>query len=354
MDHVDHGIELLQDFCIPMSTETQMPSRRGVLAAASLVVVGIFALGAPCAAAAQGTPSTQRFPDGKPIEMTVMFGAGSAADITARQLAEGMAKRLGAPVPVVNRTGAGGALGYVHVSQQKPNGYSIVWNSNSISTAYHSGTLSIDYTAFDPVARVAVENPALAVKASSRWKTLKELIDYAVANANKVRVGNSGTGSHTHIASVALFSAGGARIVPVPFGNGQAVVNLLGDRIEAVVQFPPAVAPHAKSGELRVLAVLGAARDPVFPNVPTAREQGFNVALDLWRGIAVPKGTPKPVIATLQDAIKKTVESPEFQAAGKNIGFNPSYLPAEAFAKVIADDDKRLAEAMKQIGLKKN
>lgn len=317
----------------------QMPVRRVVLAAA-IFVAATVAL-------------AQQFPDGKPIEMTVMFGAGSAADITARQLADGMAKHLGAPVAVVNRTGAGGALGYVHVSQRKPDGYSIVWNSNSISTTYHSGTLSFNYMAFDPVARVAVENPALAVKAGSPWKTLKELVDYAKANPAKVRVGNSGAGSHTHIASAALFSAGGARIVHVPFGTGQAIVNLLGARIEAMVQFPPAVAPHARSGEIRVLAVLGAARDPVFPNVPTAREQGYGIALDLWRGIAVPKGTPKPVIAILQDAIKRTVESPEFQAAGKNIGFTPAYLPAEGFGKIIADDDTWLAETMKQIGLKK-
>ena len=295
----------------------------------------------------------QQFPDGKPIEMTVMFGAGSAADITARQLADGMAKVLGAPVPVVNRTGGGGALGYTHVSQQKPDGHAIVWNSNSISTTFHSGTLSFDYKAFEPVARVAVENPALAVKASAPWKTLKELMAFAKANPDKVRVGNSGTGSHTHIASAALFSVGGAKVTPVPFGAGQALVNLLGDRIEAAVQFPPAVVPHVKSGELRVLAVLGAARDPVFPDAPTAKEEGYDVSLDLWRGIAVPKGTPAPVIAKLQDAIKKTVESPEFQAAGKNVGFTPAYLPADAFGKLIADDDKRLAEVMKEIGLKK-
>ncbi|HLB47993.1 MAG TPA: tripartite tricarboxylate transporter substrate binding protein [Anaerolineales bacterium] len=318
-----------------------MSIRRAVLAATPLAMIVTAAL-------------AQQFPNHQPIEMTVMFGAGSAADITARQLAEGMAKHLGAPVPVVNRTGAGGALGYVHVAQQKPDGYSIVWNSNSISTAYHSGTLSLDFTAFDPVARVAIENPALAVEASAPWKTLKDLINYAKANPNKVRVGNSGTGSHTHIASMALFSVAGAKVVPVPFGTAQAVVNLLGKRIEAVVQLPQAIMPHAKSGKLRVLAVLGRARDPVFPDVPTAKEQGYEVALDMWRGIAVPKGTPKPVIAKLQDAIMKTVESTEFEAAGKNLGFTPAYLPAQAFGKVIAEDDQRLAETMKQMGLKRN
>ena len=88
--------------------------------------------------------------------------------------------------------------------------------------------------------------------------------------------------------------------------------------------------------------------------MPTAKEQGYDVALDMWRGIAVPKGTPKPVIAKLQDAIMKTVESPGFKAAGKNLGFTPAYAPAEAFGKVIAEDDQRLAETMKQMGLKRN
>ena len=295
----------------------------------------------------------QSFPNGKPIEMTVMFGAGSASDITARQLAEGMAKVLGAPVPVVNRTGAGGAVGYMHLSQQKPDGYAIVWSSNSISTNYHSGQLPFDYKNLEHVARVTIENPALAVKATSPWKTLKELVAYAKANPDKVRIGNSGAGSHTHIAAVALFNAAGAKVISVPFSAGQATVNLLGDRIEAAVQFPQAFVPHVKSGDLRVLAMLGTIPDPSFPDVKTARALGYKVGLDLWRGIAVPKGTPKAVIAKLQDAIKKTVESPEFVAAGKKIGFTPAYLPSEAFRKMIAEDDANMAAVMKDIGLKK-
>ena len=103
-------------------------------------------------------------------------------------------------MPVVNRTGGGGALGYTYVQQQKPDGHSIVWNSNSISTNFHSGILPFDYQAFEPVARVSVEIPALAVRADAPWKTLQELIDYAKANPGKVRIGNSGTGSHTHFA----------------------------------------------------------------------------------------------------------------------------------------------------------
>jgi tripartite-type tricarboxylate transporter receptor subunit TctC len=313
----------------------------------------LFAIAAVAAIFA-APASAQNFPEGKPIEMTVMFGAGSAADVTARQLAEGMAKALGVPVPVVNRTGGGGAIGYTHVSQQKPDGHAIVWNSNSISTTYHSGTLSFDHKTFEPVARVSVEIPALAVRANAPWKTLKEFVEHAKANPGKVRIGNSGTGSHTHFTAAALAASAGAKTVDVPFTGGEAVVNLLGDRIEATVQLPAALVSQVKAGELRVLAVLGSRREPVFPDVPTAQEQGYAVVLDMWRGIAAPKGTPKPVIARLQEAIQRTVESAEFKAAGDKIGFTPAYLPADKFGELIASDDAKLGGVMKELGLKKN
>ena len=137
----------------------------------------IHAVAALLSMAACAPTLAQVFPDGQPVEMTVMFGAGSAADVTARYLAEGMAKQLGVPVPVVNRTGGGGAIGYSHVQQQKPDGHSIIWNSNSISTNYHSGILPFDYKTFDAVARVSVETPVIAVRADAPWKTLQELID---------------------------------------------------------------------------------------------------------------------------------------------------------------------------------
>jgi len=317
------------------------------------IVVAAAVLSAPAALAQAQVQQAQPFPQRKPVEMTVMFGAGSAADVTARYLADGMAKNLGVPVPVVNRTGGGGAIGYNHVKRQKSDGHSIIWNSNSISTNYHSGILQFDYTAFDPVARVSLETPVIVVRADAPWKTLKEFVQYAKDNPGKVRVGNSGAGSHTHFASSALFITGGAKVIDVPFGEGQAVVNLLGSRVEAVVQLPAAVVPHIKSGDLRVLAVLGSKRDPIFPDAPTAQELGYPVALDMWRGIAVPHGVHRSIIAKLQESIRRTVESPAFHDAGKAIGFMPAYLPADEFGKLIAGDDAKLARAMADLGLKK-
>jgi tripartite-type tricarboxylate transporter receptor subunit TctC len=297
--------------------------------------------------------SDVQFPGGKPVEMTVMFGAGSAADVTARYLADGMAKLLGVPVLVVNRTGGGGAIGYSHVSKQKPDGHSIIWNSNSISSTYHSGVLPFDYKAFDAVARVSIETPAIAVRADAPWQSLSDLVEHARSAPGKVRIGNSGTGSHTHFSASALFATANAKVIDVPFGEGQAVVNLLGGRIEGVVQLPAALVPHVKNGDLRVLAVLGSQRDPVFADVPTARELGYPVSLDMWRGIAVPKGTPAAIIGRLQDAIGQTVASQPFKEAGKTIGFTPAYLSAADFNELIANDDEKLAQLMTDLGLKK-
>jgi tripartite-type tricarboxylate transporter receptor subunit TctC len=265
-----------------------------------------------------------------------------------------MSKQLGgAKVIVFNRPGAGGAIGYKHVAAQKADGYSVVWNSNSISTTFHSGTLPFDYREFDAVARVLVESPVIAVKGDSKWKTLADLVADAKSRPKGITVGNSGVGSHTHISSVALFKATGGMVVDVPFGQAQVVPSLLGGEVDAVVQLPAALSSYVKSGQVRLLAALVAARDPALPDVPTAREQGFDVSLAAWRGIAAPKGTPRPVIASLEGAIRKTAESPDFAQACEKLGVHPAFMASAEFAGLIAKEDTELARIMQLIGLKK-
>jgi tripartite-type tricarboxylate transporter receptor subunit TctC len=293
------------------------------------------------------------FPQKGNVEITVLFPAGSSADVTARLLAEGMSKHLGANVIVVNRPGAGGAIGYRYVAAQKPDGYSLVWNSNSISTTFHSGQLAFDYKAFDPVARVLVESPVVAVRGDAKWKTLPELMADAKARPGVITVGNSGIGSHTHISSVALFQAAGAKVVDVPYAAAQTVPNLLGGHVDVLVQLPGALAAQVKSGNVRLLAVMIPSRDPALPDVPTAKEQGVDVSLEAWRGIAVPKGTPKPVIAQLERAIRLTAVTPEFAQAADKFGVRPAFMPGAEFGELIAKEDAELARLMGTIGLKK-
>jgi tripartite-type tricarboxylate transporter receptor subunit TctC len=293
------------------------------------------------------------YPHRGPLEITVLFPAGSSADVTARMLADGMSRQLGQKVLVVNRPGAGGAIGYKYVQAQKPDGYSLVWNSNSISTTYHSGQLAFDYRAFDAVARVLVESVVLAVRSDASWKSLKDLVAEAKAKPKAISVGHSGIGSHTHISLAALFRASDVDVNEVPFGAAQVVPSLLGGHVAAIVQFPAALAGPVKQGQLRLLAALTQNRDPAWPNVPTAREQGFDAALDAWRGIAVPRGTPGAAIAALEGAIGRTVESAEFRKAAENLGVRPAFLPADEFSELISKEDASLSRLMQLIGLKK-
>ena len=299
------------------------------------------------------TAQAQDFPQRAPLEITVLFPAGTSADVTARMLADGMAKQLGQRVLVVNRPGAGGAIGYKHLASQKPDGYSLVWNSNSISTTYHSGQLPFDYQAFDAVARVLVESPVVAVRADSKWTNLRQLIDDAKAKPKVISVGHSGIGSHTHLCLAALFHAAGVEVNEVPFGAAQVVPSLIGGHVDALVQLPAALSGPVKQGQVRLIAAMIPNRDPALADVPTAKEQGVDVSLEAWRGIAVPKGTPRAVIGQLEGAIRKTVESPEFVKGAENLGVRPAFMPANEFGALIAAEDQTIARLMQTIGLKK-
>lgn len=293
------------------------------------------------------------FPQKGPLEVTVLFPAGSSADVTARVLAEGISRHLGQRVLVVNRPGAGGAIGYKHVAAQKPDGYALVWNSNSISTTFHSGQLGFDYQAFDAVARVLVESPVLAVRGDARWRTLNDLLLEARARPKAMTVGHSGIGSHTHISLVALFRAAGVEVSEVPFAAAQVVPSLLGGHVDALVQLPAALSGPVKQGQVRLLAALIPQRDPALPEVPTAKEQGVDVNVEAWRGIAVPRGTPRSAITMLEGAISLTVSSDEFRKASEGLGVRPAFLPAAEFSELIAKEDASLSRLMQAIGLKK-
>jgi tripartite-type tricarboxylate transporter receptor subunit TctC len=298
------------------------------------------------------TSPAAAFPD-KPIELTVLFGAGSAADLLARKLAELAAKDLGQPVAVVNRTGAGGALGYTHVKGQSPDGYALVWTSNSVSTAYHAGNMKFDYTAFAGVAALTSEPVSLAVKVDAPWKDLRELIAHAKTHPGQVRIGNSGRGSFTHLLAVAFENRTGTKLTHVPFGRELAVTTVLGDKIEASVQLPAEIMAQVTGRQVRVLAVSGEKRLASLPDVPTLKESGIDLTMSLWRGIAAPKGTPEAVITRLERAFTQAAQSPEFRDFAARMGAVVEIRGARDFDAFLARDDKDIAALMEQIGLKK-
>jgi tripartite-type tricarboxylate transporter receptor subunit TctC len=237
---------------------------------------------------------------------------------------------------------------------QAPDGHHLVWNSNSISTTYHSGTLPFDYQSFLPVARVQIETPFLFVRSNTAWKSVRDILQYAKANPGKLTVGNSGFGSHTHLSSVWLFRAASASITDVPFSAAQVVPSLLGGEVDAVVQLPSALAGHVKTGAVRALVALSATRDRSFPDVPTAKEAGLSAVAELWRGVVVPKGTPQRIVAKLEDVIRNTVLDPEFARAAERLLVTPAFLPAAEFGRLVAREDAEIAKAVESMGLKKS
>jgi len=310
------------------------------------------ALGAALAAAVLVAPPVSAFPT-KPLELTVLFGAGSAADLLARKLAELAGKDLGQPVAVVNRTGAGGAIGYTYVKGQPADGYTLVWNSNSVSTAYHAGNMKLDYTAFAGVAALTSEPVSLAVRADAPWKDLRELLAHARAHPGQVRVGNSGRGSFTHLVAVALENRAGVKLTHVPFGRELAVTTVLGDKIEASVQLPAEIMTQVTGRQVRVLGVSGERRLASLPDVPTFKESGVDLAMTLWRGVAAPKGTPPEAIARLERAFSGAARSAEFREFAARMGAGVELLDARTFDQFMARDDREIADLMEQIGLKK-
>ncbi|WP_206078302.1 tripartite tricarboxylate transporter substrate binding protein [Poseidonocella sp. HB161398] len=322
-----------------MKMRTAMGGGIAVLAAAAVLAAGV-----PQARA--------EFPE-KPVEMTVLFG-GTASTI-AQVLSETMAGELGEPVVPVSRTGGGGAVGYSHVMATAPDGYSIVWNSNSVNTTAHIGRVPYSYEDFVPIARVSEETPALAVSAEKGWTGLQDMARAVSGSDDHLKVGISGKGSFTHLVSAALFDAMGIadNVTFIAYGDGKAPVELLAGRIDAAIQWPGQFKSYLDSGDLNVLAVTGAKRIDLLPDVPTAQEQGVDIDITMWRGLAAPKGTPAPVVARLAAAAEAATQSEEFRKAAGNIGFMPAYAGPEEFAAVIARDDAFYAGLLDKLGLGK-
>jgi tripartite-type tricarboxylate transporter receptor subunit TctC len=151
-----------------------------------------------------------------------------------------------------------------------------------------------------------------------------------------------------------LFRAAGAQITDVPFNAAQVVPSLLGGHVDSVVQLPGALAGHVKAGTVRALVALSGTRDPSFPDVPTAKEAGWSAVAELWRGVVVPRGTPRRIVAKLEDVVRETVLDPEFARAAEKLLVTPAFLPAAEFGKLIAQEDAEIAKAVATLGLKKS
>lgn len=289
----------------------------------------------------------------KQVDLVNPFGAGGAADVQARKLAEIISRDLGQPLVVRNVTGAGGAIAYNEVHRAKADGHTLIWYSGAINTLAARKQVAYDYQAFEPIAGIGFETIAITVNKTASWKDFKEFVAYIKQNPGKVTVGNSGMGSVTHMVPVFMASKMGGQVIHVPFGTGLAVAALMGGKIDASSQHPAEVLSQVKAGEVRVLAVSSEKRINLWPNVPTMKESGVDVVFDQWRGFAVRKETPKAVVDKMSPLVKKAVESKEWNDFAASIGTTPQYLDPVTFARFVAEQDKITKEIMAAAGLTK-
>ena len=311
------------------------------------------ALGAGAAMLLLAMPALQAkadYPE-KPIEFIIPFGAGGGADIEGRLLAKEMSAILGVKFIPINKPGGGGAVTYTHVKNAKPDGYTIGWNSTSILTTTNIGNVPFKHDAMDHIGRVEWQPMPFAVKASAKWKDYKAFVKDCKANPGKLKVSNSGAGSATHLAALALMSASGCEVTHLPVGIKRRNASVLSGEADAMIAPLTGAIRLTKAGKLRLLVVPTEKRNAVIPNVPTAKELGHDAVLDLFRGLSVPKGTPAAVKKKLAEAMTKAANSKAFTDLAKKKGFTVQPLAVADFEVLLKAEDAKVKGIMESAGL---
>lgn len=287
----------------------------------------------------------------KSIEFVIPFGAGGGADIEGRLLAKEMAKILGVNIVPVNKPGGGGAVTYTYIKNAEPDGYTIGWNSTSILTTTNIGNVDFKHDALDHIGRVEWQPMPFAVKGNARWESMADFIKECKEKPEELKVANSGSGSATHLAALALMDAAGCKVTHLPVGIKRRNASVLSGEADAMIAPLTATVSLSKAKKIRILAIPTAERNPNFPDVPTAKELGYEAELDLFRGISAPKGTPDAVKAKLAEAMAKAGESEAFMALAKKKGFTVEPMDYETFTAMLETEDEKVKSIMEGAGL---
>lgn len=294
-----------------------------------------------------------KFPS-KPITMIIHFAVGGSSDLTGRKLADSASKLLGQPIVPENKVGGAGVIAISAISKANPDGYTIGTFSYSASViAPHLRTVPYNVKQdFTYIMQYAEYPQAFCVLANARWNTIKEFIEEARKNPNKLTYATAGAKSGQHILMEQVALAENVKITHVPtHGGSEVVTQQLGGHIDG--SLAAELAPHVLSGKVRALAVAGEKRLESMPNVPTFSELGYKLESPLWLGISAPKGLDPRIIRKLHDAFKKAYEDPSFKELCVTLVMTPIYRGPEAFKEMVTKDYDGQARILKQLGFVK-
>jgi tripartite-type tricarboxylate transporter receptor subunit TctC len=298
----------------------------------------------------------QRFPTG-PITLVVPLAPGDAADIAARAMGEEISRLLKTPVLVINRPGAGGAIGTNGVVKARKDGHTILFAQNSALTFRAVlDPRSVTYDALRdlvPLGTASRTPTIVVVRSNAPYRNFSELIEYAKKNPGQVRIGHPGSGSVGDFCVQLINALTGAELVPVPFtGAAPAIVALHGEHIEGVALSLGALSAHIKSGAFRGL--IASSRFPEFVDIPTMRELGYQDELfGIWFSFLAPAGIPEDARRALVGAIEQAVKAPAITARLAPLGILQSYATPEQTAAEIRAEFKRVSEIARKTGLVK-
>jgi len=293
----------------------------------------------------------------RPITMIVPFPPGGVADLTGRPIAAAMEKVIKQPIAPVNRSGAGGMVGYAAAANAKPDGYTILIALSSVSIFPEVDAIFGRKSAYTmdqlvPIALISADPTILVVHPSMPVKSAKEFVALARKNPNEIAFSSSGVYGTLHVAMEMLVHSANIILRHVPFaGGGPAITALLGGHVQALSSGPAAAIAYLRSGKLRAIANWGDKRLASLPELPTFKELGFkDVEFYIWAGLVAPRGTPEAAIKTLRDAARKGVEDSEFKTIMAKLETPINYLDAPQFQQFWDRDAKRLALTVKRVG----
>ena len=299
--------------------------------------------------------AAQTFPD-KAMRLVVGFTAGGPTDTLARTLGQSLSPALGQPVIVENRAGAASNIAAEYVAKSPPDGYTLMFGSQSLA---NNATLytRLPYDALRdlaPVVRVANTPFMLCVHPSLPVTSIRELVAFAKARPGQVQYGSAGNGSGAHLFTELFRSITGISLQNIPYkGAAQAITDLLGGQVAFVFDNVIAMAPLAKSGKLRCLAVSTATRTPLAPEIPTMNEAGVaGYAADAWFGVFAPAGTPVAVIERLNAEVNRALKEPAFRQRLETLGCDAAGGTPEAFAAYFRADIEKWAKVIKNAGVR--
>lgn len=316
-----------------------MAFRRSLCVAALAGLSGIagFSLGAN-QALAQGSGPASSWPD-KPIHFVTPYPPGGLSDQITRFAADRISRSLGKPVIVDNKPGAGAALGTEFAARSAPDGYTF-FVAPTATVAISPWLRRVNFTVddFEPVAKLTSSYGLVTARKDAPFNTFKELVAAARAEPGKYTFATNGVGTIVHLTGVLLHKQAGIQLVHVPYkGSMESMTDLLGGRID--VMYDPVTLPRVKAGELKGLATTNPERNPEVPNVPTLKEQGFDIDARSWFGIFAPRGTPQAIVTRMAAEAQKAMASPGARQQLLISAMYPDYEgPVEFGRRVRADN----------------